>query len=98
MGMTLSDLVDHVSAEHGLSKTEARRVVATIFTAITAVAASDRSIAIRDFGRFSVTSTPPREGRHPRTGKAITIPARRHLRFSPSKAVRSRLNGTDAYD
>jgi DNA-binding protein HU-beta len=96
--MTLADLIDHVSTEHGMPKTEARKVVDTIFTAITTVAASDQSVAIRDFGRFSVTSTPSREGRHPRTGEAITIPARRHLRFSPSKTVRSRLNGIAALD
>lgn len=44
-------------------------------------------IEIRGFGTFSVTETKARNGRNPRTGQPVKIPAGRRVRFKPSKTL-----------
>ena len=45
------------------------------------------TVQLKGFGTFSVAETKPRTGRNPRTGKLIAIPARRRVRFKPSKSL-----------
>jgi DNA-binding protein HU-beta len=45
------------------------------------------TVQLKGFGSFSVIETKPRTGRNPRTGKPIEIPARRRVRFKPSKSL-----------
>ena len=42
-------------------------------------------IEIRGFGTFSVTETKARNGRNPRTGQPVKIPAGRRVRFKPKQ-------------
>jgi DNA-binding protein HU-beta len=44
-------------------------------------------VAIVGYGRFSVKERPAREGRNPRTGDALNIPASKALSFKMSKSV-----------
>ncbi|HEX5321816.1 MAG TPA: HU family DNA-binding protein [Stellaceae bacterium] len=44
-------------------------------------------IEIRGFGTFSVNETKARNGRNPRTGQPVKIPAGRRVRFKPSKTL-----------
>jgi DNA-binding protein HU-beta len=91
--MTNNDLADQLSAEHGLSKTDARKLVASLFAAIGDAAAKGEEISLSGFGKFKVKSSSEREGRNPATGETITIKASRKLAFAPAKAVKDRLNG-----
>ena len=45
------------------------------------------TVQLKGFGAFSVIETAPRGGRNPRTGESIAIPARRRVRFKPSKSL-----------
>jgi DNA-binding protein HU-beta len=49
-------------------------------------------LTIRGFGTFRVAERAAREGRNPRTGEAIHIPASRTVTFSASAALKDRLN------
>ncbi len=54
---------------------------------------ADRNVAllfesVRGFGTFLVTRRAERNGRNPRTGKAIMIPACRVPRFKPSRSLK----------
>lgn len=90
--MTNNDLADQLYAEHGLSKTDARKLVTSLFTAIGEAAAKGDEISLNGFGKFKVKSSAAREGRNPATGETITIKASKKLAFTPAKAVKDRLN------
>lgn len=91
--MNNSDLVELVTSEAGINKSDAKKVVASLFAAIAEAAARGEEISINNFGKFKIKSSAERQGRNPATGEAITIKASKKLSFTPAKAVKDRLNG-----
>lgn len=91
--MNNSDLVDQVAAANGITKTEAKKIVDSVFGTIAEAAAKGDEIALNGFGKFKVKHTPAREGRSPATGETIKIAASKKLTFSAAKAIKDRLSG-----
>lgn len=91
--MNTSDIADTLAETHGLTKTDARKLVDGVFAAIADAAAKGDEVAINGFGKFKVKASPAREGRNPATGETIKIAASKKLTFAAAKAVKDRLNG-----
>ena len=49
-------------------------------------------VELRGFGAFSVRDRQARQGRNPRTGELVDVPAKRVPYFKPGKEIRERLN------
>ncbi|MFZ1326796.1 MAG: integration host factor subunit beta [Candidatus Contendobacter sp.] len=49
-------------------------------------------IEIRGFGSFSLHFRPPRVGRNPKTGAAVTLTSKYVPHFKPGKELRERVN------
>jgi len=47
----------------------------------------DEKILLTGLGTFSTVRYPERMGRNPRTGAPVRIPARRAVRFRPSRTI-----------
>ncbi|MFJ5932240.1 HU family DNA-binding protein [Sphingomonas sp. NPDC092331] len=91
--MTNADLAETISASHGITKTDARKLVDAVFAAITDAVAAGGEVSLNGFGKFKLKETAEREGRNPATGETIKIKAAKKLAFHPSKVVKDRLNG-----
>ncbi len=91
--MNTSELIDHVATTAGIEKSQARKAVEAMISAITTSAKSGDSVALNGFGQFKVKDTPARQGRNPATGETIDIAAAKKLTFAPAKAVKDLLNG-----
>lgn len=91
--MNNSDLADALAAEHGLTKSDARKLVDGVFAAIVGAAAKGGEVSSNGFGKFKVKDSPAREGRNPSTGGVMQIAASKKLSFSATKAVKDKLNG-----
>ncbi len=91
--MNNADLADVIAAANGASKADAKKLVESLFAAITDAAARGEEIAINGFGKFKVKDSPEREGRNPATGETITIKASKKLTFQPAKGVKDKLAG-----
>ncbi|HEX7782749.1 MAG TPA: HU family DNA-binding protein [Sphingobium sp.] len=91
--MNNSELAEALTAAHGLTKADARKLVDAVFAEIADAAAKGEEISLNGFGKFKVKDTPAREGRNPATGETISIKASKKLAFTPAKAVKDRLNG-----
>ncbi len=50
------------------------------------------SLKIQGFGVFEVVDVPARQGRNPRTGESIPIPAHKAVKFRPGKELREAVN------
>ena len=85
--MVKADLVAKV-AEIGITKKQAAEVVDGVFGAIKDALASGDKVSLIGFGTFSVRERAAREGRNPRTGKSIKIPAKKVPVFKAGKGLK----------
>jgi DNA-binding protein HU-beta len=85
--LNTTELADAIAAANDLSKAKAKEVVNSIFTSIIEAAKQGDEVAIAGFGRFTVKERAAREGRNPRTGETLNIPASKSLGFKMSKPV-----------
>lgn len=79
--MNKTELIVKVAEGSGLSKTDARKAVEAMIESITSALKADDKVALIGFGTFSVSERPERQGINPATKEAITIPAKKVVKF-----------------
>ena len=94
--MNKQELIAAVAEDTGMSKVAAERAVSSVFENITAQLGSGDSVALLGFGTFGVGHRKAREGKNPRTGESLKIPARNVPKFSPGKALKEVVNSAKA--
>jgi DNA-binding protein HU-beta len=85
--LNTTELADALAEAHDISKAKAKEIVTSVFASIIEAAKAGDEVAISGFGRFAVKERAAREGRNPRTGEALKIPASKSLGFKMSKPV-----------
>lgn len=97
--MLKSDLNERLAQRFPrLSEKDAGTAVSLILAAMQDALAGGQRIEIRDFGSFSVNTTPPRTGRNPKTGVSVLVPIRHRPHFKPGKALRERVASAPSLD
>ncbi len=91
--MNKQDVVAAVARSSGLSKTSANTAVDTIFSAITDALKKGEDFRLVGFGTFSTRRRAARQGRNPRTGEAIQIPACILPKFKAGRPLKDAVNG-----
>ncbi len=91
--MNQSDLIDHVASSTGLGKAEAKKGVDAVFAAIALALKAGDEVRLPGFGTWKVAETAEREGRNPRTGETIRIPAGKAAKFSAGSKLKEAVNG-----
>ncbi len=86
------ELVEAVAAKAGLTKVEAGKAVDAVFATITGALVKGDKVPLVGFGTFAVSSRKAREGRNPRTGAVVRIPARKAVTFKPGTALKDSVN------
>jgi DNA-binding protein HU-beta len=86
--MTKADLVAAMAKASGGSKVAAERALNAVIEDVFDTLKKGRRVTIGGFGTFMVSRRAARNGRNPRTGKALTIPACRVPRFKPSRTLK----------
>jgi integration host factor subunit beta len=92
--MTKSELIEAVALRGELTKARAELVVNCVFDSMIEAIARGEHIEIRGFGSLTVRSYGPHEGRNPRTGLPIPVPAKRLPFFKVGKELRELVNGS----
>jgi len=88
--MNKKDLTGAVAKKAGVSQAKAEAAVAAVFGAIGDAMKKGDKASFVGFGTFSVAKRKARKGRNPRTGKEITIPARKVIKFTAGKALKQK--------
>tara|TARA_B100000989_G_scaffold90052_1_gene65149 strand:- start:249 stop:521 length:273 start_codon:yes stop_codon:yes gene_type:complete len=87
-----NDLINKVSDETSLSKSDSAKAVDSIFDIITGELKDGGDVRLVGFGTFLVSKRKATTGRNPQTGAAINIPAANVPKFRPGKALKESLN------
>jgi integration host factor subunit beta len=92
--MTKSELVDKLAGKvDGITKKEAEIIVNTFFDSIKDALASNDKVEVRGFGSFHVRSRKGREGRNPKTGATVSVPAKLVPFFKAGKELKEMVDG-----
>ncbi len=90
--MTKAELVEEVATNSDLSKKEAEVIVQTVLDSIVVSLKSGNKVELRGFGSFRLRARGPREGRNPKTGEKVHIPAKHVPYFKPGKELKELIN------
>lgn len=91
--MTKSQFIEHVSSTAELSKKEAESAVEAVISSIQNALEKGDDVNITGFGKFHVAHRGARQGKHPRTGEPMNIPAAKVPRFSAGAKLKQAVKG-----
>ena len=90
--MTKAELIEEVAKVASLTKKETELIVNTVFDNITDALGKGDKVELRGFGSFRVRKRRSRQGRNPKTGDRVDVPAKRIPYFKPGKELRELIN------
>lgn len=86
--MNKSELVKAVAADAGMTQADAGKAIDAVVKVVSDTLKKGDTVAIAGFGTFAPKKREAREGRNPRTGDPVKIPARTTASFKPSAALK----------
>jgi len=87
-----NDLVASVASKTSLSKVDAAKAIDATLASVTSSLRGGNEVRLVGFGTFSVSNRKASQGRNPRTGAVIQIPACRVPKFKAGKALKAAVN------
>ncbi|HLV02711.1 MAG TPA: integration host factor subunit beta [Acidobacteriota bacterium] len=90
--MTKAELVDEVARNSELSKKDAEVIVQTVLDSIIESLQGGDKVELRGFGSFRLRERASRQGRNPKTGEKVYVPAKKVPYFKPGKELKELIN------
>jgi len=87
-----NDLIAQVADRTELSRADATKVIDAALESITEALKAGDEVRLVGFGTFAVSSRAASEGRNPRTGEKIVIPASKQPKFKAGKGLKDSVN------
>jgi DNA-binding protein HU-beta len=89
--MNKEDLVNAVAEKTSLSKKDTEATINAVIDSVTEALAKEDKVTLVGFGTFQVRERAAREGRNPRTGEVLSIPAKKTPTFTPGKGLKDEI-------
>ena len=90
--MNKGELIESVASKADITKSQATDAVAAVFDSIQGCLKKGDKASFVGFGTFQTTDRAARDGRNPRTGETIKIPAKTLVKFKAGKALSDAMN------
>lgn len=90
--MNKKELVTAVAEKAGLKKVDTEKAIEAFVEVVTEALKAGDKVQMVGFGTFEVAERPEREGRNPRSGETMTIPASKNPKFKVGKALKDSIN------
>jgi len=90
--MNKAEFIEAVATKADLSKQDAGSAVDAVLDSLTDAMKGGDQVTLIGFGTFLVRDRPARDGRNPRTGETIKIPASKMPSFKAGKALKDAVN------
>ena len=91
--MNKSELIEVIAKEASMSKKDAEAAVNAYNKAVTDALKKGDKVTLVGFGTYEVRERAAHEGKNPRTGETLRIPAAKVPAFKPGKTLKDALNG-----
>lgn len=85
--MNKAELVKRMAEIAEVPKASAEKLLDAFMKAVEEAVSKGDKVVLVGFGSFQVVKRAAREGRNPRTGKLIKIPAKKVVKFKPGKKL-----------
>ncbi len=89
--MNKGELVDSVAEKASVTKKQADSVISAVVESIMEAVSSGEKVTLVGFGSFESRERKEREGRNPKTGEKMVIPATKVPAFSAGKLFKERV-------
>jgi len=86
--MTKDDIVEAIVKKTAMAKKDAAEALSTILEEITKTLSKGEDVTLTGFGTFRVSKRAAREGRNPKTGEKLNIPAMKVPKFKAGKGLK----------
>ena len=90
--MNKVELVAAIAEKSELTKVDAEKALKAFIETVAEELKNGGKVQLVGFGTFEVTERAERQGRNPKTGEAITIPASKSPKFKAGKALKDIVN------
>lgn len=90
--MNKTELVAVIAEKAEISKKDAEKALAAFTGAVADALKNGDKVQLVGFGTFEAPERPAREGRNPRTGETMVIPASKAPKFKAGKALKDSVN------
>ena len=90
--MTKAELIEAIASGADITKTAAALMLDAYVEAVSKELKKGGKISLVGFGTFSVSKRKAREGRNPKTGETIKIPAKKVVKFKPGKELADKVS------
>jgi DNA-binding protein HU-beta len=91
--MSFEDLKSAVATSSGLSKAQAGQAITAFIEHLQTALSRGNKVSLPGVGHFEIAERGARQGRNPRTGETMTIPASKTVKFKAGKALKDSVNG-----
>ena len=92
--MTKAELAERAADRVHLTKTQAEAAVNILLACITEALGEGDKVELRGFGSFRTRSRRARQGRNPRTGAAVHVPAKTVPFFRAGKELEKKVRSS----
>jgi DNA-binding protein HU-beta len=92
MAITKDQLIGDIAEAVDTSKSTIRSALEQLSDIVSDALENGEEITLPGIGKLKVTERPARNGRNPQTGQAITIAAKKVIKFVPAKALNDAIN------
>ena len=90
--MTKKEFIEKYFEKAGISRAKATENVEVFLDILEESLIEQGNVQFIGFGNFEVKGTPERQGRNPKTGEAITIAAKKVLKFKAGGKISKKIN------
>ena len=87
----MKQVIEKIAGEFNLTKKLAKEVVDSVVEGLIGEIKTGTKIRVTGLGSFTVVNKPSRQGRNPKTGETITIPAKNVVKFTVAKDLKETL-------
>ena len=90
--MTKTDLVGYIAEETGLTKVDSAKALEAMMNGVIKGLKKEKKVALTGFCTFTAVKKAAKEGRNPRTGETVKIPARVAATIKAGSKLKEALN------
>ncbi|PNV62428.1 HU family DNA-binding protein [Clostridium sp. chh4-2] len=90
--MNKTELIAAIAAKANLSKKDAEEALKAFTDVVAEELVKGEKIQLVGFGTFEVSERAAREGRNPKSGEVMNIPASKSPKFKAGKALKDKVN------